>query len=1272
MSDGNTHNVGRNVSSSPIRFISWNVKGLNGPIKRARVFSHLKKLKVGLAFLQETHITAADQIRLKKNWVGQSFHSSFTTKARGVSILIHKSILFTPSKVICDPQGRFLIVPGSLFNIPIILVNAYAPNWDDSSFISKLFSLIPDLDTHRLILAGDFNTVIDPSMDRSCPKTLTRSKMSQILSDLTHKIGCVDPWRFLYPQKKDFSFYSNVHHTYSRIDYFFIDKTFLPAVEKVEYMAIVESDHAPVILDITFSQNLTQHNTWRLNTALLADNKFCKHISGAIDEFLEFNRSDSISPSTLWETLKVVIRGEIISYSTSRNKEKKRKEKELISAIKKIDHQYSITPTPELNKVRIELKTQYDLLSLERTEKHLLWSKGHYYEHGDKASRLLAYQLKSRAASRLIPQIRTSSQVLTIDPREINATFKEFYSELYTSTFPQDTSNMKEFLDDLEFPSLEDAARDELDKPLQLQEIADAIKNMQNNKTPGPDGYPVEFYKKFSAKLAPILSEMYNYSLEQNTLPHSLTEASISLILKPGKDPLECGSYRPISLLNTDVKILAKLLALRLDKVISPIISMDQTGFMRNRHPFVNIRKLLNVIHSPASRGVPEVVVSLDAEKAFDRIEMPYLFAVLERFGFGTTFISWINLLYASPKASVLTNRVASQFFHLSRGTRQGCPLSPLLFALAIEPLSIKLRSSTNIQGIHRMGTEHRLSLYADDLLLYISDPVRCVPFIINSLKEFGVFSGYKLNLAKSECFPINTLALQLSDSELPFRISKSGFRYLGINITRSFPDLFNKNITPLINNLESDIKRWSALQLSLAGRANCIKMNVLPRFLYLFQCLPIFLPKSFFQSLNKLLSSFLWDCKNPRIRRELLERPRDVGGLALPNLKYYYWACNIHKVIYWFQTPDADWCQIEANSCLSTSLSVLITAKLPLSPSHFTSSPIVTSTLKIWAQFRQHFKLTEFSLYSPICKNHLFPAAQLDHTFTEWQRKGLDRCVDFYIDGIFGSFTEIAGKYQLQRSDYFRYLQVRHFMRTLSPTFPHLPVESGLEKVLGINMVHKGQISSIYNLISSIQCVTLDKFKNDWEEELGTEISDTIWEYAQNTVNGTTSCARLSLIQFKVLHRTYYTKSKLSKIYPDIEDRCDRCNSPSANMTHAFWSCPKLIDFWSDVCKTLNEAFDTNIQPTAELAIFGIVDPEIPMTSKQVNAFAFGSLLARRRLVLQWKSPHPPKASTWLSDLMLFLKLEKIKYFIRGSKKSFHKLWDPLISYFQTLPTLP
>ena len=230
-------------------------------------------------------------------------------------------------------------------------------------------------------------------------------------------------------------------------------------------------------------------------------------------------------------------------------------------------------------------------------------------------------------------------------------------------------------------------------------------------------------------------------------------------------------------MLNSDIKILAKALARRLESVTDEVISPDQTGFMSGRHSFSNIRSLLNVIYSPASGGVPEVVISLDAEKAFDRVECAYLFECLQAFGFGPVFIAWIKPLYASPKASVVTNGKRYEFFSLSRGTRQGCPLNPLLFALAIEPLSIMLKSSSEIIGISRWGREHKVALYADDLLLYVSDPVRCVSHIVQVLHRVGIFSGYKTNLMKIECFPVNNLALAIPQKDLPFHLAKSGFK---------------------------------------------------------------------------------------------------------------------------------------------------------------------------------------------------------------------------------------------------------------------------------------------------------------------------------------------------------------------------------------------------------------------------------------------------------------------------------------------------------------
>lgn len=204
------------------------------------------------------------------------------------------------------------------------------------------------------------------------------------------QMGVVDPWRFPYPDKKQFSFYSHVHKTFSRIDYFCIDSCLLPTVDNIKYSTIVISDHAPLLLDLSLSLFKKTQTRWRFNCTLLNDNVFCKTICGVIDDFLAANISSSVSPSLLWETLKAVVQGEIISYSARQNKLRRRKQEQLMESISELDKKLFVSPSPELDKDRQNLQMNYNLLSTQQTEKMLLRSRGFLYEHGEKAGRHLS------------------------------------------------------------------------------------------------------------------------------------------------------------------------------------------------------------------------------------------------------------------------------------------------------------------------------------------------------------------------------------------------------------------------------------------------------------------------------------------------------------------------------------------------------------------------------------------------------------------------------------------------------------------------------------------------------------------------------------------------------------------------------------------------------------------------------------------------------------------------------------------------------------------
>lgn len=205
---------------------------------------------------------------------------------------------------------------------------------------------------------------------------------------------------------------------------------------------------------------------------------------------------------------------------------------------------------------------------------------------------------------------------------------------------------------------------------------------------------------------------------------------------------------------------------------------------------------------------LPLVAVFLDATNALDSVEWFYIFGIMRRMGFPPLFLSWIRLLYQNPSANVLINGHLSPAFPITRGTRQGCPLSPLLFALAIEPLAAKLRQHHQDKAVRCQLRQILISLYADDVMLYIRDlPPNFNPILQESL-VFDRLSGIHINWGKSRIFPLD-FPLEWSDSKL---------RYLGIRISRDKEELMRLNYSSAIDRITCCVTRWIALPISKAG----------------------------------------------------------------------------------------------------------------------------------------------------------------------------------------------------------------------------------------------------------------------------------------------------------------------------------------------------------------------------------------------------------------------------------------------------------------------
>lgn len=383
---------------------------------------------------------------------------------------------------------------------------------------------------------------------------------------------------------------------------------------------------------------------------------------------------------------------------------------------------------------------------------------------------------------------------------------------------------MQQFLNQLRLPQLSRTDSADLDKPITLEEGGDATRAMQRGKSPGIDGIPPEFYVSFWEQLGPFLLDMVIFC----RFSRDVNPALISSLLKRGKDPTDCSSCRPLSLLNSDLKIFAKLLTRRLECYMPSLVNSDQTGFIKSRLAMDNVRCLLHIIDAATDNSTPISVLSLDAMKAFVQLEWSYLWSVLEAMGFGGTFIGLVKTLYSNPSAQVLTGQTLSTLFLVSRSSRQGCPLSPALFVLSLEPLAQSIRQSSLISPITIHNTQHQLSLYADNVLVVLENPAQSISHLLSICEEFGNMSGFKINWSKFAVLHLNGSA---KTSVLPVNIPiVQQFKYLEIEIFSSLNQIVKYNYSLVLNKVLRDMDQWIGLPISIRACVSIIKMNILPR----------------------------------------------------------------------------------------------------------------------------------------------------------------------------------------------------------------------------------------------------------------------------------------------------------------------------------------------------------------------------------------------------------------------------------------------------------
>uniref|UniRef100_A0A8C5E1K9 exodeoxyribonuclease III n=1 Tax=Gouania willdenowi TaxID=441366 RepID=A0A8C5E1K9_GOUWI len=319
-----------------IKINTWNIRGSNNVVKRKAVLNSLKKDKIQIAFLQETHLNDEEHKKYRREWVGQIFFSSHSTNKRGVVILLHKNLPFTVTASFKDTEGRFVLVKGILHGEVIVLGNVYGPNIQDEAFYASLLRHLADMDCPNIIIGGDFNCALSPMMDR-LPPHATASKNAKAVLNINREFDLVDIWRHYNPLSKQYTFHSQPHLSASRIDYKFVSRCLLGLVEHADIGLIALSDHAPVVMAMHPPRPSERSFSWRMNATLLMDEKFVKYLTDQTDLFLEINDKNGADPRIVWDTYKAYM---IISYTSQRKKERAAKQLEIENKVKLLEETY--------------------------------------------------------------------------------------------------------------------------------------------------------------------------------------------------------------------------------------------------------------------------------------------------------------------------------------------------------------------------------------------------------------------------------------------------------------------------------------------------------------------------------------------------------------------------------------------------------------------------------------------------------------------------------------------------------------------------------------------------------------------------------------------------------------------------------------------------------------------------------------------------------------------------------------------------------------------
>lgn len=1167
-------------SNTELRCVTLNVRGLNDSVKRVKIIKWLEDVKSDIIFLQETYCTEKLMPHFNANWAGTIEHAiTDSAHSRGVSILFHNKLNVQIENRHSSHDGRLLLLNVELQGKYMTLMNVYANNTEKGrkDLFKKIDKWIKQYAKYKdnMIIGGDMNCCLRVKDRTNVSHLNDRSR--GILENILSTNNLKDAWSSV-SNDPGYTFEDKRLNTSSRLDYIFVNQSVKLNPEDV-YVSVCPCgpDHSAVFTKLYIHSNKRGPGYWKMNNELLNNDEFNANVERIVSKITKNQQNKS--SVFVWETIKIEVKEMAIRLSImngqKRNAEKDILQKELDEVNKRLDAQYNVN---ELQIRKEELESKLDDVYKREARGAQLRSKAKYVENKETALKYFKNLEKVHQMNNVIECLQTESGDIVNSDDLILKECCKFYKELYSSQRIEDDC-IESYVEKTEIPTLNNKDRELCDTDITEEEVYEAIRNLKNNKSPGIDGITPEFYKKHWQLIKLPFMNMLKESYDKNSLSTSLNQSVITLIFKKGDRGL-LKNYRPISLSNYDYKIIAFVLARRLQKVIHNIVHPDQSAYIKGRYIGNNARYIADFYEYCEKHSTPGAILGLDFEKAYDRLEWNYMFRVLEAFNFGNRFIKWIQILYTNPVMFIKNNGWLSEPIEACRGIRQGCPASGMMFIIALELMAINIRTNNDIKGMQIGCRDRKLAQYADDSTLTLTD-VESISVSMKTICDFCDVSGMKLNVHKTEGIWLGSF----KDNPAYFcgiNFTTRPVRILGIYIGHDVEGCYCENWLKKIQRLKSCIHVWKCRKLSLFGKVNVLKGLALAKFVYCMTVLPV--PVEIIKEITKSFHSFLWKGTD-RIKRNTLIAQYEHGGIKMVDVESMVvslkaaWIprlINVNKSENILHKYLHEYC-LDIRFLLNGGI-----CDDKLFPSDVYIPQFYKDCITSFNLCKSKVRIREATVHSfltqPIWCNELFIFKGRSICYSSWIKSDIKWVKDLYDEnGQFVTANQLCEKLLCKRNWISEYSIVKKSVERYGCLFDdkhYAEYENISDKIIlngkDRNFVIDGQKSKFfYNILVEKKCCR-SYTERYWRKQLNKDIDIFQWEKIYMNRVHCLMDNRMRQFMYKLFHNIIPNREMLCKWKKTEDNVCPLCGDVE-NIKHIYYECCYIKPVWSELGKRMN-----------------------------------------------------------------------------------------------------